>query len=138
MDFQALYTNLGYLFYSVAAADGRVRPVERDALMAMVKERWLPLEGSRDEMGTDQAHYIDIAFDHANENHMSGDEAFGRFAVHMEKHALELGPRMRGMIHSTAASIAGAFAANNKAELTRLAQLQELFHRYPDHVVTQN
>jgi len=65
MNYEELYATLGYLFYSVADSDGRVRPAEVAKLKQLIKEQWLPMEPSRDDLGTDAAHYIDIAFDYA-------------------------------------------------------------------------
>lgn len=131
LNYEQLYTDLGYLFYSVAAADGRVQREERDELMALIRERWLPLEHRRDELGTDLAHYIDIGFDYAVECEMPKDEAFERFAEQVRHNAADLDEGLRRMIFRTAVSVASAFAARNKAELNKLASLQALFTRNP-------
>jgi uncharacterized tellurite resistance protein B-like protein len=120
---QDLYTNLGYLFYSIAAIDGKVRALEAAALRSVMKEYWLPLEDSSDEFGTDMGYYIEIAFDEAVESKMDPDNAFALFKENYKLNRNYFQPSEREMIQRTAAAIAGAYANNNKAELTRLAQL---------------
>lgn len=125
--YQDLYTNLGYLFYSIAASDGYVRTAEVEKLKALIKEQWMPLEDSRDELGTDAAHYIDISFDYANDQAMDPGEAFERFKTYYNMDQAQFDVGLRRMIHQTAAAIASAFAGNNKTELVHLAELELLF-----------
>ncbi|MBP6392499.1 MAG: hypothetical protein KA175_14205 [Flavobacteriales bacterium] len=125
--YEDLYTSLGYLFYSIAASDGSVRPPEVEKLKQLVKEHWLPLENSRDEFGTDAGHYIDIAFDFANAERMGSDEAFARFRSSFMENRSQYDPSVRELVLRTAAAISSAFAGNNKAELTRVSELDLLF-----------
>ena len=131
MDHEQLYTDLGYLFYSIAANDGKVSPAERAELISMVRKEWLPLESSRDELGTDEAHYIDIAFEYATNENMAPDDAFARFEDHVRKLPGEFDEGLRRMIRKTALAVASATAARNKSELRRLVQLDQLFAKYP-------
>lgn len=122
-----IYTKLGYLFYSVAAADGTVRDSELEELKRLMKEKWLPLEGSRDEFGTDAAHYIGMSFDYAHANGMSSADAFARFKSAYPQLREHFDPGLRKMTLDSASAIADAFARTNKSELTALAQIQLLF-----------
>lgn len=122
-----IYTNLGFLFYSVAAGDGQVRQAEVEALKKLVKERWMPLENSRDEFGVDAAEYISMAFDHAHENRLDRQQAKARFEAAYREHQARFDPSMKRMVLDTAAAITDAFGHTNKAELAALTQLQELF-----------
>ena len=115
-NFQDLYTSLGHLFYSVAASDGKVRPEETKKLKALVKERWMPLESSRDEFGTDAGHYIDIGFDYANDDGMSPDVAFERFAQHLREHPGNYDAGLRRIARESAVAIANAFGGRNTSE----------------------
>lgn len=126
-DFQKLYTSLGYLFYSVAASDGKVRKEESARLKTLIREKWLPLENSRDEFGTDAAHYIGISFEFAIDQHMDPDAAFDRFKKEYEQDPAGFDPGLRRLTFETAAAIASAFAGNNKSELGRLARLGLMF-----------
>ncbi|HRH70329.1 MAG TPA: hypothetical protein PLB89_12555 [Flavobacteriales bacterium] len=125
--YEDLYADLGFLFYSVAASDGKVSHAEMEKLKQLVKDQWLPMEPSRDDLGTDAAHYIDISFDYALDEGMDADVAFDRFADYFRQNKAQFDPSLRRMIYETAAAIAGSFAGNNKAELVRLGQLEQLF-----------
>ncbi|MBL0044248.1 MAG: hypothetical protein IPP33_07555 [Flavobacteriales bacterium] len=127
--YQDLYSSLGFLFYSIADSDGRVSPAEANKLKAIIKEQWLPLENSRDELGTDSGHYIDISFDFARDAGMKPDEAFGRFVEEFNADPERFDASMRKMIFDTAAAIASSSRGNSKSELTRLAQLEQLFKK---------
>lgn len=121
-----IYTNLGFLFYSVAAVDGTVRPAEAEKLKAVVAEKWLPLEDSRDAFGTDAAHYIGMSFDLAAAEEWNGQEAYTRFLENYTELQKHFQPSMRQLVLDTAAAVANAFNGTNKAELTRLTQIQQL------------
>lgn len=127
--FMDIYTSLGYLFYSVAAGDGKVRLAEVERLKALVKEQWLPLEASRDEFGTDAAHYIGMSFDFAMGNAMGGDAAFQRFADDYRELSPHFDAGLKRMVHETATAIGSAFHGTNKAEQARLDELGKLLGR---------
>ncbi|HQW04604.1 MAG TPA: hypothetical protein PLV08_11400 [Flavobacteriales bacterium] len=129
-DLQLLYTNLGYLFYSVAASDGIVRPSEVEKLKALIKAQWLPMESSRDALGTDAAHYIDIAFDYANTEGMTADAAFARFEAHLRANSEHYDKGLCRMIRQSAGAIASAYSGRNKSEVRQLASLELLFREY--------
>ncbi len=124
-----IYTSLGYLFYSVAAGDGKVRLAEVERLKALVKGKWLPLEASRDEFGTDAAHYIGISFDFAMGEGMDSEEAYNRFAEDFRTHASSYDAGMKRLVLETATAISEAFARTNKAERERLERLGRLLGR---------
>lgn len=121
-----IYTSLGYLFYSVAAGDGTVREAEVDELKRLVKEKWLPLEGSRDEFGTDAAHYIEMSFDFAMGEEMDGDAAYERFTDEYKELAPHFDTGLKRMVRETASAIADAFYGINKEEQKRLDQIDKL------------
>ncbi len=121
-----IYSSLGFLFYSVAAGDGTIRAAELDALKQLVREKWLPLEGSRDEFGTDSAHYIGISFDYASTNDMSAEEAYARFADVYQEKEKHFDPEMKKLVMRTATAIADAYKDRNKTEKSMLAQVKQL------------
>lgn len=130
-EFEELYTSIGFLFYSVAANDRRVEPAERIELQRIVRNEWLPLESSRDELGTDEGHYVDIAFDYAHDERIPPDEAFERFADHVRREPALFDEGLRSMIFRSAVAIAESVAGRNKAEVRRLLQLEALFQQNP-------
>lgn len=125
--YQDMYASIGYLFYSIAASDGRIAKAEAQKLKEEVSSVWLPLENSRDEFGTDAAHYIDISFDFANDEEMDAEEAFTKFLDNYHQEPAQYDHTMKELILKTAC-IASAFAGKNKAELVRLSRLQVAFN----------
>ena len=122
-----IYTNLGFLFYSVAAGDGRVRGEEVETLKELVKERWMQLEESRDEFGVDAAEYIAMSFDYANDNGLDAEQAYQRFADAYREHAKRFDQRMKRLVLDTAVAITDAFGHTNKSEHAALSRVQLLF-----------
>lgn len=110
----------------MAAGDGAVQKAEVEALKRLVKERWLPLEGSRDEFGIDGAEYIAMAFDHAHDNALDADAAYTRFADAYREHVKRFDPGLKKLVLDTATAIGQAFRGTNRAEEARLAQLRQL------------
>ncbi len=121
-----IYTSLGYLFYSVAAGDGTVRTAEVEKLKQLVKQDWLPLEGSRDEFGTDAAHYIEMSFDFALGEEMDGDAAYERFVDEYKDLAPHFDAGLKRLVLTTAAAVADAFHGTNKEERRQLGQIRKL------------
>lgn len=124
--YQDAYTGLGFLFYSIAASDGRIAPVEEQRLKERIQEQWLPLENSRDEFGTDAGHYIGISFEYASAEGIDVTAAWDRFVETYHEHRALFTPEVVAMVKDTAASVASAFAGTNKSEHTRLSQLHVL------------
>ncbi|HPF91186.1 MAG: TerB family tellurite resistance protein [Flavobacteriales bacterium] len=125
--FVEMYTNLGFLFYSIAAGDGQVRQAEVDALNELVRKQWMPLESSRDEFGVDAAEYISMSFDYARDNKLDAEQAFQRFEDAYQEHVTMFDPGLKRMVLDTATAITDAFGHTNKAELAVLTRLQSLF-----------
>lgn len=120
------YRSLGYLFYSIAACDRSIIQAEINALKEMTARHWLVEDRSYDELGIESARYIDIAFDHALEQRLSSKDAYARF---VEDHLRE--PRRfdgwtKSLILRTAVEIAKASGSMNRAEATRIGDLQKL------------
>ena len=125
--YQDMYASIGYLFYGIAASDGRIAKAEGQKLKEEVTKHWLPLENSRDEFGTDAAHYIVISFDYANGQEMDAEEAFTKFLDDYQQEPARYDHTMKELILKTASAIASSFAGKNKAELVRLSRLQVAF-----------
>ena len=128
--YQEIYTGLGYLFYSMAAVDGRVQEPEARKLKELVSGKWVPLEGSRDELGTDAAYYIVFSFDNAKDQHMRPEDAFARFKTTYAANKGAFDDPLRELTFDTAQGIAVAFARHNKSELDKLSQLALLFEEH--------
>jgi len=122
----AFYQRLGYLFYSVAAADRQVRREEIDMLHRMVLEDWLDLEGSKDAYGTDAAYQIEITFDLIQDREISADKAFRVFEEWYHEHAELFDSDVIHRINHTAARIAASFHGTGKVELAMIYRIKAL------------
>lgn len=126
INYQRIYEHAGYLFYSIAAADGAVKDAEIGKLKDLVTKEWLPLEDSTDEFGTDSAHYIFITFDNLLDRSIPADEAFSTFKDYFNFHHAAFSYPVRKIIYTTASAIADAFAGKNKAESEYLKELRKI------------
>lgn len=122
-----VYAALGHLFYSIAASDGNVAPAEAAKLKALVKAEWMPLEPSRDAVGTDLAYYIEIGFDHAHSSELGPEQAFDRFSTAFHDAPAAFDASTRHMVLRTAKAVANAFAGKSKAEQKVIDRLEKLF-----------
>jgi hypothetical protein len=123
---QELYTHLGYLFYSVAAVDKRITPAEMQTFKSLVRKTWVPIEDSADEFGSDNAFYIEIAFDYLQENGTSSDAAYKKFEEYFIDNKAQFGNKIKQLTIATADEIANSFSGTNKSELSLLTQLRLL------------
>lgn len=121
-----IYADLGYLFYSVAAGDGRVRKAELEQLLRIVNKHWLPLEDTVDAAGTDAAHYIGISFDHADAQELGAEEAFNRFRDGYRDRSSRYDAKMKELVLKTVKAIAEAFHGVNKEEEEMIARVKAL------------
>lgn len=126
---QPLYQKLGYLFYSIAAADKNISPKEIQELNHAVQKSWLKYDDSTDEYGTDAAYYINIAFEYLTETMPTADEAFQQFEAFYVDNREVFTKELKNQIIDTTSDIGHAFAGINKAELNKMAELTLLFNR---------
>lgn len=126
--FQDIYASIGYLFYSIAASDGKIAPAEKQKLKQQMDKHWLPLEDSLDDFGTDSAHYITISFDFAMAEEMDADRAFQSFRDQYRLAPERFTKAMKELVLKTAYGIADAFYGTNKAEQQRLGELKKMLN----------
>jgi len=123
INYEKLYASVGYLFYSVAACDGHVHPSEIAQLQELIKSKWLDYEDTRDDFGTDAAHYIQFAFDVAQTDGLDYKVAWERFEDHFKENKTDYSKDLNELIMKTSEAIANVFHKKNKSELTILTQL---------------
>ena len=121
-----LYRNLGYLFYAIAAADKHIMQEEMDELHEEIKARWLGLENTKDDFGTDAAFEIEFVFDWIRENALSSDAAYHHFERFYHENVSLFTPDVVERIYATSAHIASSFHGSNKQELAILFKLHTL------------
>lgn len=126
--YQAVYAALGRLFHAIARCDRRVTPSEHNTLKELIRKRWLALEDSRDEHGTDAAYYIGFAFDTAAEGHAGVEEDFVAFKDALRDHPSLFTEELRTLAWETAHEIAQAVGGENRAEEDMLARLGQVLH----------
>ncbi|MBS1546549.1 MAG: hypothetical protein JST38_21615 [Bacteroidetes bacterium] len=124
---EQLYAGLGYLFYSIAASDGHVASAEAAKLKRLVRDHWAPLERRQDDAGTDLAYYIEIGFDHANDNRLSPDTAFQRFKEAHARNKAVFDGSTQHLVTRTAKAVADAFGGQSQQERRILEQMKEVF-----------
>lgn len=123
MFYEELYEELGKLFYSIAAADGKVATAEEMALRQAIRDNWESLEDSTDAFGTDKSAMISFAFDYADKEgiELSPVDSFASFfRIHHEKFT----PAIIDNILRTAKAIASAFHNTNIKEQMVLKKLE--------------
>jgi uncharacterized tellurite resistance protein B-like protein len=126
MFYEELYTELGKLFYHIASTDGTVQPSEKISLQQLIQSNWIPLEGSADKFGTDQANLIDFAFDY-EEAEGAAENGFQSFGAFYRDNKSRFSPDIINNILQTGKAIASAYRGENKNEKDVLNRLINLF-----------
>ena len=115
MQYDEFYTELGKIFYLVAAADGKVDAAEKEKLTQLIKSNWTSLEDSTDLYGTDKAHYIDFAFEFAESE--EGSESFlEEFELFYKQNRDDFSTEIKKNIKNTCKAIADAYKGKNSEE----------------------
>ena len=125
MFYEELYTELGKLFYHLAAADGKVQEAEKETLHKLIKSRWKPLEDSEDEFGTDLSNLIGFSFDY-EESEIGTENGLESFTVFYKQNKAEFKPAITKRILETAEEIAEAYRGKNKDEKEIVDNLRSL------------
>ena len=125
MSYQELYTVLGKLFYYTAGSDGKVQPAEREALQKLITSKWMPLEDSVDEFGTDQSAIINFSFDYEESENVS-NKALETFEEFYKGNKEKFSPQIRYNIIQTITAIAGAYRNKNRNGQWVLDKIKEI------------
>ena len=125
MFYEELYTELGKLFYHLAAADGKVQTAEKEALHTLIKTRWKPLEDSADEFGMDLSNLIDFSFDY-EDSEIETEKGLESFTAFYKTNRKEFTHSIKNRILETAREIADAYRGENKQEKEIIESLQSL------------
>lgn len=120
-----LYEHIGYFFYAIVAADGKIKPAEIEMVKKLVSEEWDPAEESRDEFDTDLAEYIYFTFDFLLNQELSAQEAFDRFKAYLEEHSGVFDEELLKKIIRSAKLIASSYPGAHKAEEFFIKELKK-------------
>tara|TARA_R100000935_G_C2749164_1_gene129022 strand:+ start:245 stop:637 length:393 start_codon:yes stop_codon:yes gene_type:complete len=121
-----LYSQLGKLFYAIAASDKMVREEERNTLRIILENEWkndLVKTGEWEYSAADQ---IEMTFDWMELNQPSAYSVFKEFKDFKNDNEELFTPEIKNMIWKTADGIASTFAGKNKSELVMLSKLKSL------------
>lgn len=123
---ESFYQKLGYLFYSIAAADRKVSDAERRTLQTMIVEDWLSLDETTDPYGTDSAYQIHILFDFLSEKGFDSENAYVIFERYFKSHIELYDDDIIDRIFHTCERIADSLNGKNKSEVRALARIHLL------------
>ena len=108
MKYTDFYSELGKLMYAIAKADGKVGSGEYTTLKKIVKEELMPLEGSTDEYGTDNAFYTEMEFDYLEDNFGDPTLAFNSFLDYVEAHKSTFNAKIVDLVKRISSRIASS------------------------------
>ncbi|MGK6352278.1 hypothetical protein [Parapedobacter sp. DT-150] len=123
------YRKLGYLLYAIAAADREITAEEIGTLKKEVKDKWLTFDESTDEFDSDAAFQVEAVFDWLQEEMPRAAKAYERFEAFVKEHPDFFNAALKKRIMETADHVAASFRNKNKAELSILSQLSQLFNK---------
>lgn len=121
-----LYKELGNLFYSIAAADKRIRPEEREVLHNEIQYAWKHHDHSTDRFGTDRAFLIEFEFETMEDEFESAENAFVSFENFFTENEKEIDQASRVKIFNSARHIAESVRKINADELVYLVRLKKI------------
>lgn len=122
------YSNLGKLFYAIAAADKTVSEVEIGTLKQIVNTEWLLLNGAKDESEVDAMRQIKITFEQLNKHKADAKSCMKEYKSFQELHAYLFTNHVKQLIWKTANAIASSFSRKNKSELVLIAELATILN----------
>ena len=117
------YSNLGKLFYAIAAADKTVREEEINTLKQIVNTEWLILDGVKDKSEVDAMRQLKIVFEQLNTHKKDAKMCMTEFKLFKELHEDLFTDNVKQLIWKTANAIASSFSRRNKSELILLTEL---------------
>lgn len=116
MVYRRFYSELGKLFYAVAAVDGNVQKKEYDRLREIVEKKLVPQESSTDAFGTDNAYYAEIEFDILMEQDADPQSCFHSFCNYVEEHKTAFDKNLKTMVKGLAQELSKASRGTSKKE----------------------
>ena len=122
------YSNLGKLFYAIAAADKTVREEEINTLKQIVNTEWLTLDGAKDKSEVDAMRQLKITFTQLNTQEKDAKICIEEFKLFKELHENLFTENVKQLIWKTANAISTAFSRRNKSELVLIAELATILN----------
>jgi hypothetical protein len=132
--FENIYSNIGYLFYAIAAEQRKVSADEYQNLRKIITQKWQ----ARPEMSRDmalQSHLNECMSNSvwvAYHNHMNPKKAFELFKDCFNLHQINVGVSLRQEIVATAGAIARDFPRISNGQRSELMKgLEQLLYKNP-------
>ncbi len=110
------YIAFGNLLYALAMSDGAVQNEEKESILKLVKEKLVPMEDETDAMGTDLAHYTAFAFETADDQLESLEDALNTFVDYMKEHHLIFSKEQLKVLNAILQEVAKAHGRVTKKE----------------------
>jgi uncharacterized tellurite resistance protein B-like protein len=118
------YIAFGNLLYALAMSDGAVQKEEEESIIRLVKEKLVPLESNTDPMGTDLAHYTAFAFETADDQIESVEDALNVFIDYVKSHQEFVSSEQLKILNSIIKEVAKSYGRVTKKE----QQIIDLFN----------
>lgn len=110
------YAAFGNLLYALAMSDGAVQQVEKESILKLVKEKLVPLENFKDVNGSDLAHYAIFAFETADDQIQSVEDALTQFLDYVKEHEEKIGIEQIKVFNSIIKEVAKSYGRVTKKE----------------------
>lgn len=110
------YTAFGKLLYALAMSDGAVQEVEKNSILKLVKEKLVPLENFKHMNGSDLAHYTTFAFETADDQIESVEDALTQFVDYVKEHEEKIGREQIKVFNSIIKEVAKSYGRVTKKE----------------------
>lgn len=125
MDHKRFYKELGKLLYAVAAADGKIHPVEVAKFRKVISEEIVPVEASHDQFGTDNAYYAEFEFETLADRDFPASDAYHSFVLYLNEYKEKIDPVLKTLCYSAAEKVALATHGINQKESQYLEDLKK-------------
>lgn len=117
---------IGYAVYSIAVADKKVLPEEKQIIHDWVNENWKLLSDKEDPFGVRAMDFIDKMMVVLEEKHMKSDEAFAIFTEEFTVHKKEFTKEIKAFMMELCIKTANVFYRMNKSELILLSRIEKV------------
>lgn len=123
---ESLIKYIGYLFYSIAASDKKVRNEEITILRKFIHEKWFETGAQTFLSATDAVQKIEFVFDYLIQSNANPYSTFSEFEIFFKKHKKIFTTQIKLLIWEIANRISLAYSKKNKSELVILSKLEIL------------
>lgn len=128
IQYTTFYKELGNLFYAIAAADGKIKPEEKNKLNDEIQFSWKHFDQSADRFGSDRAFVIQYEFDTMDDIFETPGHAYESFETFFRENEKNIDVHTRHKIFNSTRHIAESVRKINAYELDYLVRLKKLLN----------